>query len=145
MDANAELYAKDFYAWTQATAALIREGKWHEVDPKYLAEELESLGRRDRRELGSRLEVLMMHLLKLSGGLTGQGGAASPVAVARCFVAATALGHCGGRLRSGQLRPLQAGDMVGFSTHDKSCVSSQRYPPGSHGQPRKPRCPPRSV
>ncbi len=64
MGTNTELYEQDFYKWTQATAALIRQGKWHEVDPECLAEELESLGKRDRRELGSRLEVLAMHLLK---------------------------------------------------------------------------------
>jgi hypothetical protein len=64
MSANTELYDQDFYQWTQTTAALIRQGKWHEVDADYLAEELESLGKRDRRELESRLEVLMMHLLK---------------------------------------------------------------------------------
>jgi hypothetical protein len=64
MGTNTDLYAQDFYAWTQATAALIRQGKWHEVDPESLAEELESLGKRDRRELESQLEVLIMHLLK---------------------------------------------------------------------------------
>jgi hypothetical protein len=64
MGANTELYSQDFYQWTQATATLIRQGKWHEVDAACLAEELESLGKRDRRELGSRVEVLMMYLLK---------------------------------------------------------------------------------
>ncbi len=28
MSTNAELYEQDFFAWTQTTAALIREGKW---------------------------------------------------------------------------------------------------------------------
>jgi len=55
MSDNTELYDQDFYQWTQTTAALIRQGKWHEVDADYLAEELESLGKRDRRELESRL------------------------------------------------------------------------------------------
>ncbi len=64
MGTNRDLYAQDFYKWTQATATLIRQSKWHEVDVECLAEELESLGRRDRRELGSRLEILTMHLLK---------------------------------------------------------------------------------
>lgn len=64
MGTNTELYEQDFYAWTQATAARIRQGNWHEVDPVCVAEELESLGKRDRRELGSRVEVLTMHLLK---------------------------------------------------------------------------------
>jgi hypothetical protein len=58
------LYEEDFYAWTQHQAALLRAEKWGELDSTNLAEELESLGRRDRRELGSRLQVLVMHLLK---------------------------------------------------------------------------------
>lgn len=64
MGSNADLYEQDFFQWTQTTAALIRQGKWHEVDPDSVAEELESLGKRDRRELESRIEVLTMHVLK---------------------------------------------------------------------------------
>jgi hypothetical protein len=64
MSTNAELYEQDFYTWTQTTAALIRAGKWDDLDRETLAEEVESLGKRDRRELGSRLQTLQMHLLK---------------------------------------------------------------------------------
>jgi Domain of unknown function DUF29 len=64
MHTNAELYAQDFYAWTQSTAALIRAGQWHELDPEALAEEVESLGKSDWRELASRIAVLLRHLLK---------------------------------------------------------------------------------
>lgn len=64
MKSNSDLYEQDFFQWTQATAALIRQGKWHAVDTQNVAEELESLGKRDRRELASRLQVLVMHLLK---------------------------------------------------------------------------------
>jgi hypothetical protein len=64
MTTNAELYEQDFFEWTQTTAALIRAGKWQAIDPESVAEEIESLGKRDRRELGSRLQVLVMHLLK---------------------------------------------------------------------------------
>lgn len=64
MGINSDLYEQDFFQWTQTTAALIRQGKWHEVDPESVAEELESLGKRDRRELASRLQILVMHLLK---------------------------------------------------------------------------------
>jgi len=60
---NADLYTRDFFQWTQTTATLLRQGKWHGVDPESVAEELESLGKRDRRELASRLQVLVMHLL----------------------------------------------------------------------------------
>ena len=64
MGSNAELYEQDFYAWTQTTAALIRAGKWYDLDREALAEEVESLGKSQHRELGSRLDVLVMHLLK---------------------------------------------------------------------------------
>lgn len=58
------LYDTDFLAWTQQTAELIRAGKWDRVDWEAVVEEIESLGRSDKRELKSRLEVLLQHLLK---------------------------------------------------------------------------------
>ena len=58
------LYAEDFYLWTQQQAALLRTGKWQELDYENLAEEMESVGRSEKRELGNRLEVLLTHLLK---------------------------------------------------------------------------------
>jgi hypothetical protein len=64
MKTHAPLYDEDFYAWTQQQAVLLRAGKWRELDHANLAEELEALGKRDRRELERRLEVLVMHLLK---------------------------------------------------------------------------------
>src|SRR5215470_11965606 len=64
MRTNAELYAQDFFAWTQATAALIRAGKWYDLAPEALAEEVESLGISQRHALGSHLRNLVMHLLK---------------------------------------------------------------------------------
>jgi hypothetical protein len=64
MSTNAELYAQDFYAWCLTTATLIRAGKWQDVDPEALAEEVESLGKSDWRELASRIAVLIRHLLK---------------------------------------------------------------------------------
>jgi len=64
MGTNAELYDQDFYAWTQEQAALLREGAWHELDREHLVEEIESLGRSERKELRSYLEGLVLHLLK---------------------------------------------------------------------------------
>ena len=58
------LYEIDFYAWTQRQAALIREGRWEEVDRSNLVEEIESLGKQQRQELRNRLGVLLGHLLK---------------------------------------------------------------------------------
>lgn len=57
-------YDRDFYEWTQHQAAALAVGHVSELDLANLAEEIESLGKRDRRELASRLGVLVMHLLK---------------------------------------------------------------------------------
>jgi hypothetical protein len=64
MSTNADLYEQDFYTWTQTTAALIRAGKWSDIDPASLAEEVESLGASDKRVLTSQLVRLLAHLLK---------------------------------------------------------------------------------
>lgn len=39
MPPHTDLYAQDFYAWTQQQAALLREGKVHALDLPNLAEE----------------------------------------------------------------------------------------------------------
>jgi hypothetical protein len=64
MDRNSALYEEDFYAWTQEQARLLREGALSEIDVENIAEELECMGKSNRRELRSRLIVLLMHLLK---------------------------------------------------------------------------------
>lgn len=61
---DAPSYDEDFYAWTQHQAAKLRTVVCHELDLLNLAEEIESLGKRDWKELRSRLNVLVMHLLK---------------------------------------------------------------------------------
>lgn len=63
---TASLYKTDFYAWSQKQAELLREEEWEKLDWQQIAEEIESLGRNDRREVKSRLGVLIMHLLKLT-------------------------------------------------------------------------------
>ncbi len=57
-------YDKDFYGWLLENAQLLRERKWAEIDAEHIAEELESMGKSERRELVSRLTVLLAHLLK---------------------------------------------------------------------------------
>ena len=61
---NSTLYESDFYAWTTEQAGLLRAGRLSEVDLEHLAEEIESMGRSEKRELVSRLTVLLLHLLK---------------------------------------------------------------------------------
>ena len=57
-------YDTDFYAWTQAQAEAIRAGAWGAVDRAHLAEEVEDVGKSERRALVSHLRVLLTHLLK---------------------------------------------------------------------------------
>jgi hypothetical protein len=58
------LYEHDIHAWTQQTAELLRQRRFQELDIEHLVEELETMGRRDRQELVSRLKILLAHLLK---------------------------------------------------------------------------------
>jgi len=57
-------YDDDFYAWTQAQAAALRDHKWDTLDLDNLAEEVESLGRSERFAIESHLQTLLTHLLK---------------------------------------------------------------------------------
>lgn len=57
-------YQQDYYAWTQEQAALIRAGQFSKLDLAHLADEIEDMGKSEKRALESRLEVLLMHLLK---------------------------------------------------------------------------------
>jgi len=59
-----ELYESDFYLWTQEQARLLRERRWPDLDLENVAEEVESMGRSDKRQIESRMTVLMAHLLK---------------------------------------------------------------------------------
>ena len=58
------LYERDFYAWANEQAGLIRAGNLAAVDLEHIAEEIESMGKAEKRELVSRLAVLLLHLLK---------------------------------------------------------------------------------
>ena len=58
------LYQHDIHAWTQQTAELLKQRRFQEIDVEHLIEELESMVRRDRQELVSRLKILLGHLLK---------------------------------------------------------------------------------
>ena len=58
------LYDRDFYAWANEQAALLRAGRLAEADIENIAEEIETMGRSEKRELVSRLTVLLLHLLK---------------------------------------------------------------------------------
>jgi hypothetical protein len=61
---HSTLYHQDFYAWANEQAALLRSGRLSEADIEHVAEEIESMGKTEKRELVSRLTVLLLHLLK---------------------------------------------------------------------------------
>src|SRR5262245_43978354 len=63
MSAEIPLYDEDFYRWTQHQAALLRAGRWQELDYANLAEEIESLGKWDKRDLEQQLKGLLVQLL----------------------------------------------------------------------------------
>ena len=63
-EALAALYESDETAWLDATAELVRAGRLDQLDTHTLAEYLTDMARRDRREVTSRLGLLIAHLLK---------------------------------------------------------------------------------
>ncbi len=64
-----QLYEEDFVRWTEQQSRALREaagvGANLPLDWANLAEEIESLGASQRRELRSRLAVILEHLMKL--------------------------------------------------------------------------------
>jgi hypothetical protein len=57
-------YETDVIAWAEEQAAFLRSGNLAALDIEHLAEEIEDVGKSERRELASRLAVLAAHLLK---------------------------------------------------------------------------------
>ena len=68
MPKTGELYDQDFFLWTQQQAAALRRAQASNLplDWENLAEEIESLGKSDRRELASQVTRILRHLLKLT-------------------------------------------------------------------------------
>lgn len=64
MNDLATLYQTDYAAWALRNAELLRERRFDELDIEHLLEELGDMSKSDRRELHSRLLVLLAHLLK---------------------------------------------------------------------------------
>jgi hypothetical protein len=64
LEPDAQLHDSDFYAWANEQAALLRAGKLKQADIEHIAQEIESMGKTEKRELLSRLTVLLLHLLK---------------------------------------------------------------------------------
>lgn len=58
------LYETDFLLWTEETIAKLKARDFDHVDLENLIEEIESLGKSDKKEIKSRLTTLLAHLLK---------------------------------------------------------------------------------
>jgi hypothetical protein len=61
---NQSLHDQDFYGWANEQAGLLRAGRLSEADIEHIADEIESMGKSEKRELVSRLTVLLTHMLK---------------------------------------------------------------------------------
>jgi hypothetical protein len=64
IETSNSLYDRDFHLWLETTADLLRQKKFDRLDLGHLIEEIEAMGRNEKRELYNRLIVLLMHLLK---------------------------------------------------------------------------------
>jgi hypothetical protein len=58
------LYETDFLLWTEETVAKLKARNFDDLDLENLIEEIESLGKSDKKEIKSRLTTLIAHLLK---------------------------------------------------------------------------------
>ena len=79
------LYQQDETGWLEQTAELVAQQRFAEIDSRELSEYLADIARRDKREVLSRLVVLLAHLLKwrcahFRPGLTQSGNWRTPVA-----------------------------------------------------------------
>lgn len=59
------LYDSDFQHWLEKTINYLKNQQFSQLDIQHLVEELEDLGRSEKKALESNLMILMAHLLKL--------------------------------------------------------------------------------
>ena len=63
-DERRSLYERDFYLWVEEQVRLLREGRLDELDVANLLEEVDWMGRSEKRAIKSNLIVVLVHLLK---------------------------------------------------------------------------------
>jgi Domain of unknown function DUF29 len=61
---NQTLYDRDFVAWIEETIDRLKAKDYSAVDWNNVIEELDTMGRRERKSLKSNLVILLLHLLK---------------------------------------------------------------------------------
>ena len=64
MSAHLHSYDGDIVAWANEQARLLRERQFSKLDIEHIAEEIEDVGKSEKREMRSRMAVLLAHLLK---------------------------------------------------------------------------------
>jgi hypothetical protein len=63
-NASGASYDRDVILWSEEQARLLRARRFDEIDIEHLADEIEDVGKSEKRELASRMAVLLAHLLK---------------------------------------------------------------------------------
>ncbi|MDJ0731600.1 MAG: DUF29 domain-containing protein [Crocosphaera sp.] len=58
------LYDKDYCLWLEETVQLLRKRKFTDLDVSNLIEEIEDMGRSEKKAVKSNLKILLCHLLK---------------------------------------------------------------------------------
>ena len=73
MRANPNSYDNDVIAWANEQARLLRAGRFDALDIEHIADEIEDVGKSEKRELASRMAVLLAHMLKWQYQPGGRG------------------------------------------------------------------------
>ena len=61
---STSLYDQDLSAWAAHNAQLLRNGQFNDLDIEHLIEELDDIGKSEKRGIYMHQKVLLMHLLK---------------------------------------------------------------------------------
>ncbi|GAB4224788.1 MAG: DUF29 domain-containing protein [Stanieria sp.] len=61
-----QLYEQDYFLWLEKTAELLKNRNFSQLDLENLIEEIESLGKSEKRAVASFLKQLLKHLLLYS-------------------------------------------------------------------------------
>lgn len=64
MSVNDSNYENDFFAWTQDQAKYLKNGELEKLDIINLQDEIEDMGKSEKRALESQINNILMHMLK---------------------------------------------------------------------------------
>ena len=59
------LYDEDFFQWIQNQVAVLQARRFEHLDLENLIEELDSMGRSEKKSVISNMRIVLLHLLKL--------------------------------------------------------------------------------